>query len=219
MPTGCLSSLQLLQLGDSALPIGSLAHSFGMETMVAGGLLDTDNLEAFLRDHLQEAGLLEAHFCRAAFGIGAAFCPAAWEDLNRRLSARKLARESRAASLSLGARFLQLVRALADRPTLERAQRSEAHYSAAFGLAAAVLELREDDAVAAWLHQSVAGFVSACQRLLPLGQTQAARILWRLKPAVLETAEHSRGEAFVFSPLPDIAAMRHPRLGTRLFIS
>ena len=61
-----LSFLRLLHLSDSALPIGALAHSLGIETLVSEGLLKVSDLQNFLRGYLEEAGRVEATFCRAA---------------------------------------------------------------------------------------------------------------------------------------------------------
>jgi urease accessory protein len=100
---------------------------------------------------------------------------------------------------------------------------SSLHHSPAFGLAAGVLGFNEDRAVRAFLHQTVASLVSACQRLLPLGQSAATRILWNLKPAIVETSSRSAvcplDDACCFMPLLDWGAMEHPALRTRLFIS
>jgi urease accessory protein len=86
-----------------------------------------------------------------------------------------------------------------------------------------VLDFIEESTLVAYLHQSVASLVSACQRLLPLGQTEATRILWNLKPTMIETAKRSLSahldDVCCFNPLLDWAAMEHPALGTRLFIS
>ncbi|MGA2428145.1 MAG: urease accessory UreF family protein, partial [Candidatus Acidiferrum sp.] len=86
-----------------------------------------------------------------------------------------------------------------------------------------VLEFEEDRTVLAFLHACAASLVSACQRLLPLGQNAATRILWELKPAVVETmkrsAECAVEDAACFLPLLDWGAMEHPALATRLFIS
>jgi len=49
-----LPLLWLLQLSDTALPIGALNHSYGLETLAAEEPLDTNGLEAFLHDYLQE---------------------------------------------------------------------------------------------------------------------------------------------------------------------
>ena len=116
-----------MQLADSALPVGSAAHSFGLETLVAEELLIADSLPSFLRGYLQETGILEAAFCRAAHRLAGA----GWTALNQQLSARKPAQESRAASLTLGRRFLQLFLALEGGPD----PGGEAHYATAFGYA------------------------------------------------------------------------------------
>jgi urease accessory protein len=99
------------------------------------------------------------------------------------------------------------------------------HYSTAFGLTGYLLRVEETAAVLAYLQQTLWCLVSACQRLMPLGQSQASRIVWQLKPVLIRIAEHSVAAAsspediVVFTPLPDIGSMRHPMLPTRLFIS
>jgi urease accessory protein len=197
--------LRLLQLADSALPIGAAAHSFGLETLASTGILHPGNLGDFLAAWLEESGAQEAIFVRRAY-------TANLKGLSEELSARKPSRESREASLRLGHRFAQLVNAVAgtEIPT-------DLHYSIAFGAAAAQLAIDEDSAVLAYLQQSVAGLVSACQRLMPLGQVAAARIVWNLKPAIERAS--AQKEISCFTPLPEIASMRHPLLETRLFIS
>lgn len=64
-----LRLLQLMQLADSALPIGSTAHSFGLETLVVEDYLTVEHLEAFLREYFEEAGTLESAACRMAYRL------------------------------------------------------------------------------------------------------------------------------------------------------
>lgn len=229
-----LADLRLLHLADTALPIGSLAHSFGLESLVAAGILDVNGLFDFLRGYIEEAGVMEAVFCRAAFRLAVdssrGFAVERWLDLSVRSGALKPARESRAGSASLGRNFLATVLALGEKPVLREALEAAKkppvtaiHHSLAFGLAGGALGFDEDRTALAYLHQSAANLVSACQRLLPLGQTDAARILWHLKSVMIETAARSAaadpGSVSCFMPLLDWGAMEHPALSTRLFVS
>ena len=235
MDTEHLKLLRLLQLADSAVPVGAAAHSFGLETLVEDGALVVAHLEHFFKDFLSEAGAQESAFCRAAHRLGARtesgepdFQVTLWLELNRRLSARKAARESRAASATLGRRLLHLAREIGGSPTLADASDAassaacEVHHCAAFGLVGGALGLREDVTVEAYLHQTLTGLVSVCQRLMPLGQTRAQQILWDLKPSII-TAASCRSEGYdevtCFAPMLDLGSMRHTTLTTRLFIS
>ncbi len=164
-----LKLLQSLQLADSVLPIGAIAHSFGLETLVADGILTIDRLEAFLRDYVVEASVIDVFGCRAAHQLATKQDDrqAAWLELNAQLAALRPARESRAASATLGRRLLQLAVGLHDVDVFVmalnacRRESVEPHISAVFGLVGGELGMDEDVVVLAYLQQSIAALISA----------------------------------------------------------
>ncbi|MCE7985489.1 MAG: hypothetical protein DYG89_30305 [Caldilinea sp. CFX5] len=239
-----LPILRLLHLADSAFPIGATAHSFGLETLTAQGVLTAPTLGGFLHDLLQETGRTEAIFNRLAYRCVAAdatVAVAAWLQLNECVGALKPARESREASATLGRRFLQTVAHLAASPCLQQALAAahqsavDIHYCTAFGLVGGALHLGEDETVLAYLQQSMMGLSSACLRLLPIGQSRATEILWELKAPMVAVASASLkcvpssvsvvepaamlDHLTLLTPMLDLASMGHPTLTTRLFIS
>ncbi|WP_026369460.1 urease accessory protein UreF [Kallotenue papyrolyticum] len=232
---GAIRLLQLLHLADSALPIGGQAHSFGLETLTATGLVTPLNLETALDDYLEETGAVDAIFCRGGYRLaeglpGATFADG-WYRLNATRAALQPARESREASTALARRFLSLAQELTGHHLLAQAldvvrqQAIPLQHATTVGLVGGALSLGEDATVLAYLQQSMAALASAAQRLLPVGQHQMAAILWRLKPRMAALAQASRtahwqqGGFTSFAPLLEVAGMRHPRLSVRLFIS
>jgi urease accessory protein len=213
-----LQSLQLLHLADSALPMGAAAHSFGLESLVVENDLEVPDLFPFFAGYMEEAGRMEAVFVYAGYDASS---QTEWQRLNEWMSAMKPARETRDASLRLGKRLGGLAAEAFAMPTQYSAGPS--HLPLMFGQVGRWIGSPRDEVAAAYLHQSMSGLVSACQRLLPLGQSGAATLLWQLKPVILETVACAREipvDAVCLSqPLLDVASSRHPGLGTRLFIS
>jgi len=210
--------LHLLQLSDSALPIGGTAHSFGLESLVANGTVSAATLGSFLRIRIAETLKLEAAFCRQAGNTDGA----SLNSLNRQLSARMAAREPRNASLALGRRFWKLFASLYE-SDLPDADAALMHHAVAFGAAAGCLAVSPGDATLAWMQQSITAALSAATRLLPIGQTDAQSLLWDLADDISAVSQSLCSiEALSvpsFAPALDIACMTHPALETRLFIS
>jgi urease accessory protein len=113
---------------------------------------------------------------------------------------------------------------LTDALQATRAKGVECHHVAAFGLTSGVLALAQEAALLAYFHQAVVGLLAACQKLVPIGQSELVRLRWRLKQTLVEVVASSasvnwRTTPPCCTPSLDVASMRHPGLAVRLFIS
>ena len=125
-----------------------------------------------------------------------------------------------------GRAFLETVRKAWDCPALETfasVWSGPIAYPVPVGIAAAGHGIGADLAVHAYLHAFAANLVSACLRLVPLGQTDGQRLIAALEPLVIGVATEAGctsldalGSAVVFS---DICAFLHETQYTRLFRS
>lgn len=222
------SLLTLLQLTDSFFPTGAFAHSFGLETYVQLELVnDPETFERFLRSTLH-------HGIRNGDAIAIGLTYKATEikavvDLDARLTAMKVARESREASIKIGKQFLRNAVILERNETLNgyarrvRSGRCAGHHAIAYGLVASAAKIDLFSSVLGYLHAHVVGQVSAAVRLIPLRPTDGQEIIQGIRPDLIDIARFAERASIDdlsgFTPGLDIRSMQHERLYSRLFIS
>lgn len=239
--------LTLIHLSDSALPIGGFSHSWGLETWCQNGLLGNS------QSVLQSVGQLlrlsiapqDGRACALAHRLSGQDDGLGFSKLNAYLTASRWAKEPREASLHLGARFLKLCLASGIVSDLNGLNLEEIHHSAAFGWVCARVGISAADAVCAYLYTGCAAMVSACVRLIPLGQTEGQVVLAGLRVQVdalvddcLSVEESSERrlpacsenggsnlrpveleDLMSFSPMHEQACVEHQTLYSRLFQS
>ena len=92
----------------------------------------------------------------------------------------------------------------------------------AFAAACASAGVTRRESVEAYAYTRLAATVSAAMRLMPIGQTDAHRLLSRTLesvPAVVDRIAAGEGHPESFTPMMDIAAMTQQYLHSRLFRS
>jgi urease accessory protein len=223
--------LTLLQLCDTALPIGAFAFSNGLETYTQQGLmpeaptvqewLETILHHAVYGSHLLPVGL--------AYRATAAADWAQLERLDQQLTAMKHARELREASVKTGQGLLRLAGQVWPGPTVERLHalcqqhRVAGHQALVLGVLGCELGWEERVIVEAAGYQWLSGMVSATLRLLPIGQLAGQWLLAALLQHLPAIADDIRQQGWddLSSAAPefDIRAMQHETLYSRLFRS
>jgi urease accessory protein len=223
--------LALLQLCDTALPIGAFSFSNGLETYTQQGLIgDAATLQTWLETVLRHA-VQGSHLLPVALAYRAA-STADWgqlERLDQQLTAMKHARELRETSIKTGQSLLRLARQVWPGPVIERLRMLQqqgkvaAHHALVLGVVGWELGWDEQVIVEAAGYQWLSGMVSVALRLLPLGQLAGQQLLSTLLKSVpaLATAIHQQGWDDLSSMAPefDIRGMQHETLYSRLFQS
>ena len=222
----------LLQLTDSALPIGAYCHSWGLETAVqAGQLRDRVGVQQYLLGVLHMSlAPTEGRACALAHRLAQAGSPSGVEKLQRQLQATRWAAEPRQASLDLGKRLAQL----AERTwgiSVPQAVGEPWHHPLAFGWICAQAGIGLEDTLRAFLFASLTGWVSAAVRLVPLGHTEGQSLLAQLYepietvvqqeilPVIRRDPPLNWPALSSFAPLNERDCQAHQQLYSRLFQS
>ncbi|HEX5445944.1 MAG TPA: urease accessory UreF family protein [Pirellulales bacterium] len=222
--------LSSLQLADAAFPNGRYALSHGLEAYASAGWLSESNLAPLLSDLLRfgagpadGAALANAHRAVQAHELDRA----AQADL--RLTATKLTREARVASIRTGKQLLKLAESLFEHPLLaaytDRVQARDlpGNHAVAVGVVQASLGIPREHALAGELYAFCAGCAGAAVRLAVIDHRAAQRLLHALKPAIAKTVDETIGkevhEIASNLPLVDVMALRHERADARLFMT
>jgi urease accessory protein len=179
-------NLRLLQIADSALPISSYTHSWGLEAAIARGLVhDPESLERWTSRCLRSAlgpleGVLVASSCRSARSVNFTELLA----LNRLAEVsimpptiRRASREMGEQLMALGATWTWSAEGLAPiwRAPLEKGEGW--HHPVAFGVLGALAEADPDEVLTAYLHQAALGMIGAGVRAIPVGHTHGQQVL------------------------------------------
>lgn len=219
----------VLQTSDPLFPTGAYAHSLGLEELVRMGVVtDEGTLAAYLHEQiLPMLERMELPYLRLLREAAVAGDLEELTALDRELSAVKVAGEARAASCQIGRRRLHMLREIVPGPLLEemsrrvREGRMEGHHLTVF--AAQMKDAPLEAALAVWLYLAAAGAGSAALKLIRIGQEGCQRVLRDVLAAAPGAIERSRAvareEIGCFSPLLDLAGMRHAVANERLFIS
>jgi urease accessory protein len=223
--------VRLLQLGDSALPIGRFVHSSGLEALLAHdpGLRGAQVAEVVQSHVIQGLARLDAVAVAEAHRRLSARDLEGLIELDRGVTARKITASARLGSRTCGRQLASLAPSLARDPTLgelcERVHlgQSDGNLAVVEGAVAAALSLPIDWAVLLMLQGSAASLLSAAVRLGRISATGAQLALRECEAAVIRSAQDalSSGWPVVFADAYEleIHAMRHELADSRLFMT
>jgi len=229
-------NLELLHLCDSLFPIGAFAYSDGLEAAAAvtvrlrpdttsdttSASASGDVLSDWINVVLDESiGRLEGP---AVWQAWLAVVDGDWRAvaaLDEELTAIRPSSAARSASRAMGHRLLTTWRALHPDDRLAHVPPSSA-LPIAFAAACACGGVDCRESVEAYAYTRLAATASAAMRLLPIGQTDAHRLLaaaLRDLPRVVDRIVAGGGRLESFCPALDIATMTQQYLHSRLFRS
>jgi urease accessory protein len=216
--------LTVLQHGDGAFPAGAFAFSWGLEGLVADGVVSgPDDVARLAADLLRHRW---ATFDRVALrrAFAAAPVPGDVAGIDREVETATLVAGQRAGSRRagralLGAHVRLATPGAAEYRALVDADGAPGHQPVVQGLVWRGVGLPLDAAETLGAWGLVAALASAGVRLGVLGHATAQAMLTRLRPpiAALLAAPPPEVPLHAFTPLADIAAARHPRRALRLF--
>lgn len=223
--------LRLLQLTDSGFPTGAYAFSHGLEGLVAAGFVQGEReVEQFVALQLREGfGGIECPAMSHAWRAAREENHAALLEIDGLVDAMKPIPVYQVGSAKTGRRLLQSAGGLLISPALSdfrravRGGESPGHHAVAFGV---VMEAAGQDLQTASLALGagfVNGLAAAAVRLGVIGQVAAQRVINNSHQTVDELAHRGRETALDdlggYTPMIDVAGLRHSQLAGRVFAS
>ncbi len=223
--------LTLLQINDSMFPIGSFAHSYGLESYVNDGVVcDNDSAARYA-----ELMLTHSIFYNDAAFLNKAYHYAkknAWkklQQLDELVTALKAPSEIRNASAKLAIRFLKLTSELDEKPLCRKYMNAieenslTGHYSIALALYAAKAGISRKNTLTAFYYNSINGIVTNCAKMVPISQTVAQKILYSLQETVADLVrkqdEMPDDKIGMCCMGQEIKSMQHEKQYSRIYIS
>ncbi len=226
--TDAAALYRLMTWLSPSFPVGAFSYSSGIEWAVeAGDIHDAASLRDWLSSMLTDgSGFCDGVFLAQTHRAAASLDDARLREIAELAAALVPSRERQLETSAQGRAFIEIARAAWSCDGLERMIAScdgMIVYPVAVGLVSAAHSIRLALALHALLHALSSNWISAGARLIPLGQTDAQRVLASLEPAVMSTAKRALAASLddlgAASFRADLAGMRHEAQYTRLFRS
>jgi urease accessory protein len=207
---------RLLQLASPALPVGAFSYSGGLEAAVdAGVVTDRASAERWIGDVLE----LTVARMDAPLLVKLLKGRDSFQSLNDRILASRETAELRAETVQMGYSLNALATALG----LGAIEVEEPSFPAAFAYAASKLEIDPESALMAYLWSWLENQVMAAVKAVPLGQTDAQKILLSLGEGLSGIARNActmtEDQFENFAPGLAMLSSRHETQYSRLFRS
>jgi urease accessory protein len=216
---------RLLQLASPALPVGAFSYSQGLESAVEAGLVrDRATASRWIGDvaalSLARWELPVLARLMAAWSAGDAQLTGTW---NARFLASRESAELRAETVQMGYSLASLLRQLEVEGHGSLDALEEPAFPAAFALAANAWSIEPRDALTAYLWSWIENATMAAVKCVPLGQTDAQRILLEQGARIEALVAEALGleDDALSNALPNLALLsaRHETQYSRLFRS
>ena len=215
----------LLQTTDSTFPTGAYAHSGGLEGLATDGAANPKELiQSILRRSFARVDLPA---CALAHRAAEGGDEAGLLEIDDVVDSLKGPREAREASRSLGRRRLKSLTLQDPRLTFfsrkVEGNETPGHQSVVTGLHLAAASISRRDALLSFTYSTAAGLAGAAMKIFPFGQAGAQELLTRCGEMAPDLIDEADGMVLddlgAFTPLLDLASMRHETAYTRIFIS
>lgn len=225
------STLPLYQFFGSTFPVGGFQHSYGLETYIAEGIVhNAKQLKEYLFHVLRQVYITfdGRAFCKASH-YGGCVDLSELLKLDQEVTAMRLTKESRQASLKTGRAFLRMASAITSDPVFEdywktvQKQPDIGNYCIAVGFLMGRIKQPEQEALRAYYFNDLNNLLQVGVKTIPLGQTEGQMLLYELyseiENAVMETIQEQQEELQNFVPYMNLMSMRHEILYSRLYMS
>lgn len=176
-------NLRLLQLSDSAIPIGGYTQSWGLETAIMRRIVkDPESLEQWTRSWLCHVfGPFESALATSGFRAAIQGNTKQLFTLNHLANVSILPQSIRTASREMGEQLASLAFtwAWSAEPFEQIVGQSHEgwHHCIIFGVLGALSGSSLHDVLTAYIHQATLGMISTGVRAIPVGHTHGQQIL------------------------------------------
>ena len=222
--TDVAALLAALQHGDSQFPGGGFAFSWGLEGLVAEGMVGRRDLKRFVEGQFRQRWV---SFERVVIALahGSADDMGALIELDDRVDAATVAAPAREGSKRAG-RALLGIHAKLDTSGASTfraevlAERAHGHAAVVQGLVLAGTGLPRDDALTVAAYVMAASFCTAAVRLGLASHLDGQKALGELRPVIAGLVAQPLpllDGITSFAPAAEIAMMRHAEQDLRLF--